>query len=140
MKQYPNNLKYKKFHKPSSGFRYLLADRNFFPFYGRYAIVSTESGKLTFKQIEAGRKSLKRAVKRLGFLWIRVFTYVSLSKKPLATRMGKGKGSHSKWVCPIRKGQTIYEISGLSDLKSYMVLCGAGSKLPVKTKIVKLIY
>jgi ribosomal protein L16/L10AE len=68
LKQNPNNLKFKKFHKPASAYKYLASDRNYFPYYGKYALISTESGKLTFKQIEAGRKSLKRAVKKLGTL------------------------------------------------------------------------
>lgn len=99
-----------------------------------------ESGKLTYKQIEAGRKSIRRYVQKVGSLWIRVFTNKSVTRKPIATRMGKGKGSHSKWICTVRAGQIIYEVAGLSNVLSFYSLKSAGYKLPFKTKVIKLIY
>jgi len=54
--------------------------------------------------------------------------------------MGSGKGAHSSWICPIRQGQILYELSGLSKDISIKALTSAGSKLPVKTSVVKLIY
>lgn len=71
------------------------AQKSFFPAYGNFAIKSAESGKLNFKQIEACRKSMRRSVKKEGKVWIRVFTYCSLTKKGVGSRMGKGKGAHS---------------------------------------------
>jgi large subunit ribosomal protein L16 len=54
--------------------------------------------------------------------------------------MGKGKGSHSIWICPVRKGQVVCEISGVSDFFAERALLSAGSKLPLKTKIFKSLY
>jgi large subunit ribosomal protein L16 len=73
-------------------------------------------------------------------MWIKVFTYSSVSKKPSAARMGKGKGSHSYWICPIRSGQIIYEVGGVPTDLSLKALKSAGTKLPLKTSIVKLVY
>jgi large subunit ribosomal protein L16 len=95
MKQNPSRLKFKKNHKVSFSFFSLLDKKTFYPIFGTYALKSMESGKLTFKQIEAGRKSIRRNVKKIGTVFIRVFTSKSVTKKPLATRMGKGKGNHS---------------------------------------------
>lgn len=95
MKQCPSRLKFKKNHKLRKSFLHLLDKKNFFPVFGSFCLKSIESGKLTLKQIESGRRSIRRDVKKAGKLWIRVFTSFSVTSKPLATRMGKGKGSHS---------------------------------------------
>jgi len=69
-----------------------------------------------------------------------LFTNSSVTSKPVASRMGKGKGSHSHWICPVKSGQILYEIGGLSSDICYKALLKAGSKLPIKTSIIKLIY
>ena len=140
MKQAPSNLKFKKYHKASSKFLNLMEQKSFIPSRGLYALKSVDSGKLTFKHIEAGRRAIRRTIKKTGDMWIKVFTYASVSKKPTAVRMGKGKGSHSYWMCPIRPGQIIYEIGGAPVDLSLKALKSAGTKLPFKTSIIKLIY
>lgn len=95
MKQQPSKLKYKKNHKVSFSFFKLKDNNNFLPLYGRFALKSLNSGKLLFKQIEAGRKSIRRNISKQGTLTIRVFTGKSVTRKPLAMRMGKGKGNHA---------------------------------------------
>lgn len=140
MKQNPSRLKYKKNHKVNYSFFKLEDKKTFFIMNGLYALKSLESGKLNLKQIEAGRKSIRRNVKKIGNLWIRVFTSKSITKKPIATRMGKGKGNHAVWICPIKKGQIIYELSGISPNVSIKALRQASNKMPFKTKICKLIY
>lgn len=140
MKQAPSNLKFKKYHKVSSKFLTLIEQKSFIPSKGLYALKSISSGKLTFKHIEAGRRAIRRTIKKNGDMWIKVFTYASVSKKPTAVRMGKGKGLHSYWICPIRPGQIIYEIGGAPLDLSIKALRSAGTKLPFKTSIIKLIY
>jgi large subunit ribosomal protein L16 len=71
---------------------------------------------------------------------MRVFTYLSITKKGLGVRMGKGKGNHSKWICPVRRGQIICEIAGVSSNLSNKALLSASSKLPFRTKILRLRY
>lgn len=93
MKQSPSNLKYKKYHKPSFSFSNLQEQKRFYPIRGDFGLVSKEFGRLTFRQLEAGRRTIRRQMRKMGFVFIRVFTYVSLTKKALASRMGKGKGS-----------------------------------------------
>lgn len=140
MKQAPSNLKYKKYHKVSSKFLKLKSQKSCIPEYGLFALKSLDAGKLTFKHIEAGRRAIRRTVKKKGKLWIKVFPANSVTKKPTAVRMGKGKGSHSYWICPLRSGQIIYELSGPSASDIIRALYSAGTKMPVKTSIVKLIY
>lgn len=140
MKQSPSNLKYKKYHKPSLSFRSLQEQRRFYPVRGNYGLVSKESGRLNFKQIEAGRRTIRRQMRKMGFVFIRVFTYVSLTKKALASRMGKGKGSPYAWVAPIRPGQIIYELGGVASHICLLALLKASHKMPMRTKVIRLIY
>lgn len=39
----------------------------------------------------------------------RKFPSTFLTKKPLEVRMGKGKGAHFKWICPVKIGQILVE-------------------------------
>lgn len=140
MKQQPSRLKFKKNHKVSSSFFFLKDCKNFLPVHGRFALKSVSPGKVTFNQIEAGRKSIRRNVYKQGFLGIRVFTSKSVTRKPIAVRMGKGKGNHSFWMCPVRAGQILFELGGVSDYIAFKALKRAGKKMPVKTVVVKLIF
>lgn len=143
MKQQPSRLKYKKYHKPSASLLFLKEQKNFILLKGQLGLKALENGKLTYNQIEACRKSIRRMLKKNGAIFLRLFTYVSLTKKPLATRMGKGKGSHYIWVCPVKKGQIICEVICyyLSKINlSEKALKIAGSKLPIKTLVISNTY
>ena len=104
--------------------------------FGKYAIKALKEIRLTSKQIEATRKTLIRKMKRLGFIWIRVFPDIPVTAKPTENRMGKGKGAVSSWVAKVKKGQILYEISGISLENAKKVLKAGSNKLPVKTKFI----
>ena len=72
MKQQPSRLKYRKNHKVSSSFLHLKDRKTFLPIHGRFALKSLQSGKVTFKQIEAARKSIRRNINKQGQVFIRV--------------------------------------------------------------------
>lgn len=61
--------------------------------FGTYALKSLNLALLTSKQIESGRRAIVRKMKRLGFLWVRVFPDKPITQKPNEVRMGKGKGA-----------------------------------------------
>jgi len=140
MKQLPSNYIYKKCHKANYSYIKLLDRKNFFSLYGLYGLQSLKHGKLTYKQIEACRRTIRRGLKKLGFLFIRVFTGTPVTKKPIATRMGKGKGAIVYWISIIKKGQIIFEIGGLTFLNAKDILKKCSNQLPFKTKMVKLFY
>jgi large subunit ribosomal protein L16 len=104
--------------------------------FGKYAIKSLEEKSITSKQIEAARRIIIRKMKRLGFLWIRVFPDIPVTAKPTENRMGKGKGSFSFWSAKIKSGQILYEISGISLENAKKVLRAGSNKLPIKTKFI----
>jgi large subunit ribosomal protein L16 len=69
-----------------------------------------------------------------------VFTGIQITKKPLSSRMGKGKGSISHWVSIIKKGQIIFEISGISDIMANIIFNRCRKQLPLKLKLIKLFF
>ena len=95
MKQQPSRLKFRKNHKVSVSFLNLKDQRTFLPLYGRFALKSLTPTKLTFSNIEAARKSLRRNAGKFSKIYIRLFTGHSVTKKPIAVRMGSGKGNHA---------------------------------------------
>lgn len=102
--------------------------------FGEYGLMCLEPHWLTNRQIEAARIALNRYIKRGGKLWIRIFPDKPFSKKPLETRMGKGKPGPEYWVAVVRPGTMLFELSGVEPNVAEEAMRLAGSKLPVKTK------
>ena len=104
--------------------------------YGEYGLVSTEAKWVRSNQIEAARVALTRYIKRGGQVWIKVFPDKPVTGKPLGVRMGSGKGSVEYWVAVVKPGRVMFEISGVPEEVAREALRLAGTKLPIKTKIV----
>lgn len=105
--------------------------------YGEYGLQSLEPAWITSNQIEAARIAMTRYIKRGGQVWIKIFPDKPVSKKPLETRMGKGKGAPEYWVAVVKPGRVMFEIAGVSEELAKEALRLAMHKLPVKCKIVK---
>ena len=80
--------------------------------------------------------AISREMKRHGKLWIRIFPQKSFTKKPLETRMGKGKAPLEGWVAVIRPANILFEVDGVSETIARNCLRLAASKLPIKTKFI----
>ena len=78
----------------------------------------------------------QKYIKRGGKVWIRVFPDKPITKKPLETRMGKGKGAPEEWVCVIKPARILYEMEGVTREIAEEAFRLAGSKLPIKTRFV----
>ncbi len=130
---FPKKTKYKKQFKGKLIGQTIKGSKIIFGTYGLKALKET---KLTAQQIEATRRTLIRKMKRMGFLWIRVFPDVPITSKPTENRMGKGKGSISFWIAKIKKGQLLFEISGFSLKDAKQVLISGAKKLPIPTKFI----
>ena len=102
--------------------------------FGEYGLVCLEPEWLTARQIEAARIALNRYIKRGGKMWIRIFPDKPYTKKPLETRMGKGKGNMEGWVAVVKPGTVLFELSGVERKIAEEAMRLAGSKLPVKTR------
>ena len=102
--------------------------------FGNFGLQAEECGWLTSRQIEAARIAMTRCIKRGGRIWIRIFPDKPVSKKPLETRMGKGKGPPEFWVAVIKPGRVLYEMEGVDEALARKALALAAAKLPIKTR------
>ena len=105
--------------------------------FGDYGLMALEGAWITEKQIEAARIAMTRYMKRGGKVWINIFPHLSLTKIPLETRMGKGKGQPELWVAVVKKGKIMFEIAGVDEATAREALRLAMHKLPVTCKFVK---
>ena len=103
---------------------------------GEYGIVAMEPCWIRSNQIEAARIAITRHMNRQGQVWIKVFPHLSKTKKPLAVRMGSGKGTLEYWVAVVKPGRVMFEISGVAEDVAKEALRLATHKLPCKCKIV----
>jgi large subunit ribosomal protein L16 len=104
---------------------------------GTYGLVAMEGAWITSQQIEAARIAMTRYMKRGGKVWINIFPNLSLTKKPLETRQGKGKGNPEVWVAVVKQGKIMFEVGEVSEEIAREALRLASHKLPIKTKFVK---
>ncbi len=104
--------------------------------FGTFGLQAMECCWMTSAQIEAARKVITRTVKRAGKMWIRVFPDKPVSKKPLETRMGKGKGAPEFWVAVVKPGRILFELEGVPENVAIESLSQAGRKLPIRTQVV----
>jgi large subunit ribosomal protein L16 len=129
----PKRVKFRKAHR---GRRKGNAKRGSSVAFGDFGLKSLEPAWITSRQIEACRVALSRKMKRDGRVWIRIFPDKPVSKKPLETRMGKGKGAPEFWVAVVRPGRIMFEVSGVTREMANEALQLCSHKLPVKTKVV----
>ncbi len=105
--------------------------------YGQFGLMALEPCWIKSNQIEAARIAMTRHIKRGGKVWIKIFPDKPVSKKPLGTRMGSGKGAPEFWVAVVKPGRILFEIEGVSEELAREAIRLAGHKLPCKTKFVK---
>ena len=129
----PARVKYRKMHR---GSRAGVATRGNTVAFGEYGLQSLERCWLDTKQIEAARVAINRNMKRRGKVWIRVFPQKSFTKKPLETRMGKGKGPLESWVAVIKPATVLFEVDGVPEVLARESLRLAATKLPIGTRFI----
>lgn len=105
--------------------------------FGDYGLKALSGKRITARQIEAARIAITRHVKRGGKIWIRIFPHQQITKKPLETRMGKGKGAPDHWVAIVKEGCVMFELSGVDESVAKEAMRLAMHKLPIKCKFVK---
>lgn len=104
--------------------------------FGEYGLKALSRGWLKSLQIEACRVAMNRHMKRKGKLWIRIFPHKPITKKPIETRMGKGKGAPEAWVVPVRPGMMLFEMGGVTEHVAREALRLAAGKLGIRTMLV----
>lgn len=114
-----------------------LANRGNEVSFGEFALKATGRGRMTARQIEAGRRAMTRRVRRGGKIWIRVFPDKPVTKKPLEVRQGKGKGNVEYWVAQIQPGRVLYEMEGVEESVARDAFRLAAAKFPFQTRFVR---
>ena len=125
-----------KFRKMQRGRMRGQATRGEVLSFGEFGLQALEPCWLTARQLEAGRITISRYIKRRGKLWIRAFPYKPVTKKPTEVRMGKGKGDPEFWVDVVRPGKVLYELEGVPEDVAREAMRLVAHKLPIKTRFI----
>ena len=104
--------------------------------FGSFGLKAMGPARIKSNQLEAARKVLSRSIGKTGRLWIRIFPDMPYTSKPAEVKLGKGKGDLQGYVAAVRAGRVIFEVDGVTDVMAKEALRKAGTKLPLKTKIV----
>ena len=104
--------------------------------FGEFGLKATECAWVSSRQIEAARRALTHAIRRGGRVWIRIFPDKPITKKPPETRMGSGKGDVAEYVCVVRPGRVLFEMSGVDSTLAAHAMRLASAKLPLKAKFI----
>ncbi len=129
----PSRTKYRRVHRlPYEGH----AKGNVELHNGTYGLKAEEGAWITANQIEAARVAMTRYMKRGGKVYINIFPHMPLTKKPLGTRQGKGKGNVEEWVAVVKTGKIMFEVKEVTEDIAREALRLASHKLPIKTKFV----
>ncbi len=129
----PKKVKYRKQQRGKRGGRAKGGDKIAF---GDYGLQALECGWVSARQIESARIAITRGVKRGGKIWIRVFPDKPVTKKPLETRMGKGKGAPEAWVAVVKPGRVLFELEGVSAQVAEHAMQLATYKFGIKTRFI----
>ena len=130
----PKRVKYRRVHR---GRMTGKATRGNFVSNGEFGIQALEPAWITSNQIEAARIAMTRYIKRGGQVWIKIFPDKPVTKKPLGTRMGSGKGAPEYWVAVVKPRKVLFEIAGVPEETAREAMRLAMHKLPIKCKFVK---
>ena len=104
---------------------------------GEYGLMALEGAWVSARQIEAARIAMTRYMKRGGKVFINIFPHLPITKKPLETRQGKGKGNVDQYVAVVKEGKIMFEISEVTEDIAREALRLASHKLPIKCKFIK---
>ena len=130
----PKRTKYRKSHRLTYDGR---ARGNTTLTKGEFGLVACEGSWISARQIEAARIAMTRYMKRGGKVYINIFPHLPLTKKPLETRQGKGKGGVEQYVAVVKEGKIMFEISDVEEAIAREALRLASHKLPIKCKFIK---
>jgi len=133
----PKKVKHRKWHtmRRNAG-KPMVETRGINLSFGSFGLKAQGSARVTSNQIESARKVMSRFVGKAGKIWIRIFPDMPYTQKAAEVGMGKGKGDPQGYCCPIKPGRILFEIDGILETDAREALRKAGTKLPVKTKIV----
>lgn len=133
----PKKVKFRKWQTGRSNPKTRTADtRGIKLAFGSYGLKSESQARVKSTQIEAARKVISRTLTKTGKYWVRIFPDRPYTAKAAEVGMGKGKGDPQGYCFDVLPGRIIFEVDGADEKTSHEALRKAGSKLPIKTRIV----
>jgi large subunit ribosomal protein L16 len=134
---FPKKVKYRKWQKKRTKMGGRVETRGTTISFGSFALKTESMGRVTSNQIEAARKAASRHLTKVGRMWIRIFPDRPFTEKAAQQPMGKGKGELQGYHVEILPGRIIFEVDGVDAVVAREALRKAGTKLPVKTRIIE---
>ncbi len=104
--------------------------------FGSYGLKAVTQARVKSNQLESARKVISRTLTKTGKYWIRVFPDRPYTMKALQMPMGKGKGDPQGYCFDVLPGRILFEVDGAEETVAHEALRKAGTKLPLKTRIV----
>jgi len=134
---FPKKVKYRKWQTMRKNPEKVgVASRGTTVAFGSFGLKAMSAYRIRSNQIEAARKVASRAVGKTGKVWIRIFPDMPYTAKPAEVKLGKGKGDLQGYCAQVLPGRVLFEVDGVDEATAREALRKAGTKLPVKTKIV----
>ena len=136
----PKKVKFRKWQTGRKNKNAMSADtRGSKLAFGSFGLKSTSQARVKSTQIEAARKVISRTLTKAGKYWVRIFPDRPYTAKAAEVGMGKGKGDPQGYCFDVFPGRLIFEVDGVDEKIASEALRKAGSKLPVKTRIISRI-
>jgi large subunit ribosomal protein L16 len=133
----PKKVKYRKWHTfRRNANRPKIATRGTSLSFGSFGLKAVTEERVRSNQLEAARKALSRSLGKTGKVWIRVFPDMPFTQKPAEVKLGKGKGELAGYQAVVEPGRIIFEVDGATAEVAREALRKAGTKLPLKTKVI----
>jgi large subunit ribosomal protein L16 len=133
----PKKVKFRKWQTKRSNPKFITPDtRGSKLAFGSYGLKANTQARIKSNQIEAARKVISRTLTKAGKYWIRIFPDRPFTAKAAEVGMGKGKGDPQGYCFDVFPGRIIFEVDGAEEAVAKEALRKAGTKLPVKTRIV----
>src|SRR6185436_20893379 len=104
--------------------------------FGSFALKAQSAGRVRSNQLESARKAMTRNLGKTGKVWIRIFPDRPYTAKPPEVGMGKGKGDLQGYCFEVKPGRILFEVDGVTEVIARESLRKAGTKLPVKTRVI----
>ena len=134
---FPKKVKYRKWQTMRRNPKRVgAATRGTTVAFGSFGLKALADARVKSNQIEAARKVLSRSIGKTGRLWIRIFPDMPYTSKPAEVKLGKGKGELQGYVAAVLPGRVLFEVDGTTEPIAREALRKAGTKLPLKTKVV----
>ncbi len=133
----PKKVKFRKWQTGRTNLKKVTPDtRGIKLAFGSFGLKSETQARVKSNQIESARKAMSRSLTKAGKYWIRIFPDRPYTAKPAEMGMGKGKGDPQGYCFDVLPGRIIFEVDGVDEAIAREALRKAGTKLPIKTRVI----